>query len=131
MSARDEKIGDMEVPSVVKEAADKAVPGAKWESADVTYQLEGKDGKGRTVTIELESDGDVVEIETEISEREVPSAVMKALKAKYPKFSIATILELKHEGKVSGYQFEGKRPSGKEEVTILVSADGKSVDLSD
>ena len=131
MSANLDTIGETEVPSVVKEAADKAIPGAKWESADVSYQLEGKDSKGRTVTVELESDGDIVEIETEISEKEVPSAVMKAIKAKYPKFVIETILEIRHDSKASGYQFEGKRPKDKEDVTILVSADGKNVDLSE
>jgi len=121
------------VPAAVKKAAEKAVPGGKWESAssETIYELEGKDGKGRAVVVEVTDDGEVNEVSTELPVKEVPEVVLSALKAKMPRFKIETVFESKQDGKVAGYSFEGKRPKDKEEIGVFVSPDGKTIEIDD
>lgn len=126
------------LPPKVRAAADKAVPGAKWTGAskdedggEVTYSLEGTDSKGRDVTVEVSAAGEVEEVMTEIPLAEVPATVMAALKAKMPKFEIAGAVAMSQGGAVDGYEFDGKRPKDKEEITVYVSADGKTIEIED
>ena len=121
------------VPAAVKKAAEKAVPGGKWESAfsETIYELEGTDGKGRAVVVEVSDDGEVNEVNTELPIKEVPETVMTALKSKMPRFKIETVFESKQGGKIAGYSFEGKRPRDKEEIGVFVSPDGKTIEIDD
>lgn len=137
--AADEKPIELsKVPAKVMMAANKAVPKAKWmeattseEDGKVYYNLDGTDAKGRAVTVEVTAEGKVTEVVTEITEKEVPMVVMKALRAKLPKFAIAAVFEVRQEGKVVGYDFEGKRPKDKEEITVSITADGKKVEIDE
>ena len=121
------------VPAEVKKAADKAVPGGKWESAssETIYELEGKDAKGRAVVVEVTDEGEVEDVSTELAIKDVPEVVVSALKAKMPRFKIETVYESKQDGKVSGYSFEGKRPKDKEEIGVFVSPDGKTIEIDE
>lgn len=127
-----------DVPAKVRKAADAAVPGARWsdasreeEDGEVLYELEGKDARKRPVTIEITAAGTVTEIETEIPLQEVPELVKSALRAKMPRFKVASAYEVREEGKVSGYSFDGKRPRDKEEISVYVSKDGKEIEKDD
>jgi hypothetical protein len=126
------------VPAKVRRAADKAVPGASWSSAykdeedgEVIYELEGKDRQKRSVTVEVSAQGEVNEVETEIPFKEVRENVQAALRKKMPRFKVSTAFEVREDGKVVGYNFEGKRPRDKEEIVVFVSADGKEVEIDD
>jgi len=121
------------VPANVRKAAEKEVPGGKFESASsqIIYELEGKDAKGRAVTVEVDDEGEVGEVSTELPVKDVPEAVLSALKAKMPKFKIETVFESKQDGKVAGYSFEGKRPRDKDEIGVFVSPDGKTIEVED
>ena len=121
------------VPAKVRKAAEKEIPGGKFESAStqIVYELEGKDAKGRAVTVEVDEEGEVGEVNTELAVKDVPEAVMSALKAKMPKFKIESVFESKQEGKVQGYSFEGKRPRDKEEIGVFVSPDGKTIEIDE
>lgn len=130
---RGDDLAMTKVPSAVKKAAEKAVPGGKWESAfsETIFELEGTDGKGRAVVVEVTDDGEVNEVSTELPIKEVPETVLSALKAKMPRFKIETVFESKQSGKVTGYSFEGKRPRDKEEIGVFVSPDGKTIEFDD
>ena len=93
--ARSDELDLSKVPDVVKKAAEKASPGSRWESAssETTYELEGKDAKGRNVIVEVSEDGDVEDVSTELAIKDVPAVVTSALKAKMPRFKIETVFE--------------------------------------
>lgn len=126
------------VPPKVRSAADKEVPGAKWttaskdeEEGEVFYELEGTDSKGRDVTVDVTAAGEVEEVSTDIPFKEVPAAVMAALKAKMPRFDATGVTEKNLGGDVEGYEFEGMRPKDKEEIYVYVSTDGKTIEIED
>jgi len=132
----DDEIDLAKVPAKVRKAADKAVPKAVWTSAsmskedgEVTYELEGTDASKRFVSVEVSSDGEVSEVQTEIPQKEVPAVVAAKLKSRFPRFVTSTVYEVREDGKVIRYDFEGKRPKDKEDIGIYISADGKDVEL--
>lgn len=133
-----QKIDLAKLPAKVRKAADAAVPGAKWEEAHkdteegvVIYELDGTNARGRDVTVMVTAEGKVTEVETELPLTEVPQLVRDALKAKMPRFKITAAFEIREEGKVTSYDFEGKRPKDKEEITVSVSVDGKTIEIED
>ena len=133
IGAKGDDITLSKVPAAVKKAADASVPGAKWESAfsQVVYELEGVNAKGRAVVVEVTDEGEVNDVSTELPIKEIPEAVVSALKAKKPKFKATTAFESKQNGKVVGYSIEGKRPRDKEDIGVFVSPDGKTVEVDE
>jgi hypothetical protein len=136
--ATDDKIELAKVPARVKEAAGKAMPHARWKVASkslqegkVTYELEGEDAAKRYVWAEVTDDAKVNEVGTEIPAAKAPTVVTTALKKKFPRFRVTATYEARHEGKVIRYDFEGKRPRDKEEITVSVSPDGKEVEIEE
>ena len=93
--------------------------------------MEGKDAKGRYVHVTVSTDGTVDEVSTEIEYKDAPKVVKDALKAKFPKFKVETSYEIRKDEKIERFDFEGKRPKDKEEITISVSPDGKSVEIDE
>jgi uncharacterized membrane protein YkoI len=66
----EEKVSLDAVPTAVKQAADKAVPGAKWKWAEqekegdkTFYELKGRDPRGKQVKLEISADGKQVKAE--------------------------------------------------------------------
>jgi hypothetical protein len=138
IGADGEKLDLAKVPAKVKEAAAKAVPKTKWtgasksvEDGTLTYELQGEDAGEHYVSVELTADGKVNEIDLEIAIAKVPSVVTTALKKKLPRFQVATAYEARQEGKVIRYDFEGKRPRDKKEITVSVSANGKEIEIDE
>ncbi|MEO6807630.1 MAG: PepSY domain-containing protein [Isosphaeraceae bacterium] len=131
----DDLIDLAQVPAVVTQAAAKAVPGARWTSAEkddedgkVVYELSGANAKGQVVDVSVTAEGTVLEVETEIALADVPAVVTAALKAKHPKFKPESVESVAKNGKVVAYEFDGDGPNG-EDVEISVSADGKTVNI--
>ena len=136
--ATDDKVDLAKVPAKIKEAASKAMPHARWtgasrsvEDGKVTFELEGEDAAKRYVWVELTAEAKVNEMGTEIASGKVPHVVSAALKKKFPRFQVATSYEARQDGKVIRYDFEGKRPRDKEEITVSVSPDGKEVEIEE
>ncbi len=95
------------VPAKVREAAEVIVPGAKWTAADsskedgqVVYELEGTDGKGRKVYVEVSADGTVTEVQTKIALTDPPIAVWEAVAKSQPTFEAATAYEVRSGDKL-------------------------------
>lgn len=140
MAAEDseEEVPLAKVPEVVRKAADKAVEGAKWEAAykvqedgETFFELAGKDSKSREVIVTVTPQGEVDEVVTEIALKDIPEVVTAAVKEKYPRFKVKLAFEITDEGKVTGYDLEGRRPKDKNDIGIHVSADGKTVEIDE
>lgn len=138
-NARGEDIALANLPEIVRKAADKAIPNAKWDKAvkdtdgkDTWYDIKGSDVKGRYVCVTVEPNGDIDEIETEIKSQNAPKSVMAALKGRLPNFKISAVYEIRNdEDKVTRYDFEGKRPKDKEDVTISFTVGGKFIKIDE
>jgi hypothetical protein len=138
MEDEEEEIEVAKVPAKVRQAAAKAVKGAKWEAAfrlkikeGELFELEGVDAKGRGVVVTVSPDGVVDEIETEIRPKDLPDAVAKAVREKVPAFKAHVATEISENGKVTGYEIEGRRAKEKRDILITVSPDGKTVETDE
>ena len=129
-----------QLPDVVRKAADKAVPKAKWESAsketednkEFWYEIEGTDTKGRYIHISVYADGKIDELSTEIQPKDVPKVVSTALTTKFPRFKASAIYEVRNaQIKLDRFDFTGQRPKDKMEIVISVSPDGKKVEVDE
>src|SRR4029077_21120441 len=79
-----------QVPKAIKDATDGKFPGAKWRGAS----KETEDGqtvyemsithKEHKMDVTFKPDGTLVLVETEVSQAELPAAVLQAVKGKYP-----------------------------------------------
>src|SRR5262249_44232300 len=108
----------------------------KWAEATretdegvTTYYVVGKNARGREVEVSVTPEGQLIEVATEVTMAEVPKAVLSGLKTKLPKFKAEYAAEVRRDGKVVEYSFEGTQ--GKEEIEVTVSADGKTVEIED
>lgn len=98
--------------------------------ADLTYEIGGVDEKERQIILEVFADGEISEMERELTSTDVPQAVLAALRGKLPTFETSRVFELSEDGEVVGYLFEGKRPKEKkaQEIDVFVSANGADVE---
>ena len=130
-----EKIAPDKLPKKIKDAIQGRFPGAEVTSAEkekekgeIVFDIELKH-EGRKYEMDIKEDGTIAEIEKEIASKDVPEAITKAVKGKYPK---ATIKEVMEVNKVKGNEekpehYEITIENGKKTQEIIVSLDGKSV----
>jgi hypothetical protein len=130
------------LPREVREALDRAAQvypqplnGCRWSEVSPLnrtnhplYQVQGTNGRGNKVEIEVTSAGRILEVEEHgIPLGEVPSAVLEALKAKMPQFQptrVEAIYQVEKAEPVS-YGFEAEVGVDKK-IEVYISADGKS-----
>jgi len=125
--AQEAEIPLNELPKAVADAAKAKFPGATWREA----ARETEDGKtlfeiamthsGHKMDVSFEANGTLVLVETEVPEAELPAAVAKAVKGKYPGAKIDLAESVK------------KGPEVKKDVDYyemhLTTADKKSVEV--
>jgi len=126
------------VPPKIREAANHVVKGAKWTVAHRTsshFELEGKDSRDHDVSVEITIDGKVTGVDRKIDVKDVPSNVMKAVTAKFPKFEATRVHEVytgtdirELEKADLTYELDGTGAKG-HEVTVTLTAEGKVVDI--
>jgi hypothetical protein len=137
--ADDKKAGKIpvdKIPKAVMDTIKARLPGAEITSAEreledgkVVYDIELKQ-KGRKFEMDILEDGTLIEIEKEIALKDVPEAVTKTVKAKYPKASIKEVMEV---NKVKGQQETPDHyevvieTADKKTQEVIVSLDGKSI----
>ena len=137
--ARGEDIALANLPEIIRNAADKAIPKAKWnkvvkdtDGKNTWYEVSGMDAKGRKICITVEPNGDIEEIETEIKSQNTPKSVMTALRGRLPNFKITAVYEIRNDqDKIIRYDIDGKRSRDKEDVTISFTVDGKFIKLDE
>lgn len=153
----EEKIPLNKLPPAIRAAANKAAPKVQWvqvtkqtDDGEVTYELAGVTDKKRLVTVEVDVDAEIVEVNRELDANDVPKPVLTAFRGKFPRAQIDAVFEVLQDDEIVGYEFnctrprkpakgkggrgkgKGKGKRGKpmdEEVTVIVSPDGKSVEI--
>ncbi len=137
-SLADEKAGKIapdKLPQKIKDSIKDRFPGAEVTSAEkenekgkVMYDIELKH-EGRKYEMDIKEDGTIVEIEKEIAAKDVPDAITKAVKKKFPTSTIKEVMEVNavtgKEEKPIHYEVAIETDGKKKEV--IVSLDGKMV----
>ena len=84
------------MPAAIEAAFTKAYPKAVVKNVSretvagkTIYEVESVDG-GRARNLDYNADGSVITYEEELTEAEVPAAVMAAIRARYPKATVTT-----------------------------------------
>src|SRR5262249_39130788 len=97
---KEEKITVDKLPKKILDAVKSWFPEPEFTSltkettdGKVVYDLEFK-YKGKKYEMDIKEDGTVLEIEKEVAPKDVPEAVSKALKAKYPKATVKEVMEV-------------------------------------
>jgi hypothetical protein len=90
------------------------------EGGKVVYDVELKH-KGRNYEMDIEENGTIIEIEKEISLKDLPKAAVKTLQAKYPNATIKEIMEVN--------KVKGKKEIPDHYEVLLVTADMKKLEI--
>lgn len=135
-SADEVSLAPGKVPAVVRQAADRAMPGVRWtdatretEGRTVTYELEGTNREDDDVSVLIDAAGRVIETCIEVDLSEVPRVVKNALRAAMPGIKVREVMSVSQAGTITGYDFDS-RHNGKD-IVVFVSLDGKTVELDD
>jgi Putative beta-lactamase-inhibitor-like, PepSY-like len=122
--ADDEKIALDKLPGAVLKSIQAKFPGAKLEEAakevedgKTTYEVEFTFKEGE-YTVSVKPDGTIEEIEREVAIKDLPAAVLAALKAKYPKATLDEAEEVTAGTKVT-YEVLVKRKGKKDRQVTL------------
>jgi hypothetical protein len=119
-----------DVPEVVKDAAGKAAPKAKWDLVvkfSEGYKLFGKDARDRHAQVRVTTAGKVLDVSLAVPLGEVPEPVSAALKKEIPEFKPSAARTVGPDSmRVLYYQFSGKTADGKNKE-VHVTPDGKKV----
>jgi hypothetical protein len=128
--ADEERVELKDLPAVVRQAADKTVPEARWTEATketkdgkTTYELNGADAKGRETHVTLTSDGQVEVVETVLSVTDLPKLVVDVLKT-LPRVKWTEATEKVEDG-MTTYEVSGTDLKD-HESNASVTADGQS-----
>jgi uncharacterized membrane protein YkoI len=127
-AADEEKVPLDKLPKAVVDAVKARFPDAKLvgaeketENGKTVFEVAIKN-KDQNIEVTLTPEGEIVEIEKEISAKDLPEKVTKALQAKYPKATYKTIEEVikvdKKKEKLAYYE------------VLLVTADKKKFEVS-
>lgn len=112
------------IPAEVKLAFEKEFPGkhAKWETEDggyeASFELEGKDASAL-----YNSSGHRMELETEVSMKQIPAAAVAYVEKNYAGSKISETAKIVNDKNVVTYEIEVKKDGKKQDV--LFDADGK------
>ncbi len=136
--AKDEDAVTMkDVPVEAKAAAQAAGNGVVFEEVDIdldngtaTYELAGKGPDGKTIEVDVMSDGTIEEVEQEISMDAVPDAVKKLLAKYMPNFKATKAEKSTRTNFEVFYEFDGTDAAGAE-LDIEVRSDGKVILIAD
>jgi hypothetical protein len=146
---KEEEIDLPKLPKEILESAKEMFPKADWKKAtkqtddgETYYELAGVLPGKLLVVVEIDPEGEVFHIQTEINKKDVPKVVMDAFRKKYPGAEIEAVFQMEEEDgedgfDITGYEFMGSRvkktpgkgkKKGKEEkveFSVFVTPDGK------
>ncbi len=129
--ADEKKIEISALPKAVVKAAKKAFPEAQivgaakeTEDGETIYEVEMKlDGK--SIDLAIDDEGEIEEIEKEIEVEDLPRAVIKAARKKFPEGKIAKVEEVSDEDDHVVYELAIETKKGGKTIEVIMSPNGK------
>ncbi|MBI4750048.1 MAG: PepSY-like domain-containing protein [Acidobacteria bacterium] len=129
------KIGRGDIPLPIKEAFNRAWPKAKIKECEVettanrvVYYLDAeRDDREIEAVYQLEIT--LLEEQEDIDLKEVPAAVLEAVKAAYPTGHIEEVEKITRQGTLFGYEVELK--DGKQNLELRLDPAGKILERKD
>ena len=137
--ADEDKIPLKDVPKAVMDAVKAKFPGAEMKEASketedgkTTFEV-ALTSKGKNIDVALTPEGKITEVETEMAAKDLPAAVSKTLKDKYPKGTIKKAEEiLAYEGGKETKSFEVLVGMAEEKtVEVKLSPEGKILKMEE
>jgi uncharacterized membrane protein YkoI len=126
----EKKIEVSELPKVVVKAAKKAFPDAQivgaakeTEDGETIYEVMMK-LEGKSIDLAIDDEGEIEEIEREIEVEDLPRAVIKAARKKFPEGKIAKVEEVSDEDDKVVYELAIEMKGGKT-IEVVLSPNGK------
>jgi uncharacterized membrane protein YkoI len=134
--ADEKKIEISELPKAVVKAAKKAFPEAQivgaakeTEDGETVYEVMMKLG-GKSIDLAIDDEGEIEEVEKEIEVEDLPRAVIKTARKKFPEGKIAKVEEVSDEDDHVVYELAIETKGGKT-VEVVMSPNGKILDPED
>jgi uncharacterized membrane protein YkoI len=135
-AGQEQRISPDQVPQKVMDALKARFPGAEITSVEkeneggkVVYDFEFK-VKGHKYESDIDENGTMLEFEKEIPVKDLPAAVTRALKAKYPGATFKEAMEVNRvtgkDAKLDHYEVTIRANGKSKEVTV--SLDGKKIE---
>jgi hypothetical protein len=128
--AQEKKITKKHVPQAVLNAFQKAYPDAKVEgystekeNGKTYYEVESMKGE-YTLDVSYLSDGTTAEVEEGVAPNDLPSPVIHAVKAKYPK---GKILRAEKRTADNAVTYEMRIRTGKTHIGLQIDPSGKII----
>lgn len=126
----DDEIAINELPLAVKQAAQKTLPDAELKEAEIErengnvfYEVEAERGETK-YSMKFDSTGKLVEMEKEISPKELPAKVRETIKKKYSKSRVIETQEVT-VGNTTNYEVE--LLAGKYRIEVVLDKKGKVI----
>ena len=131
LPAQSKTIDMAAVPANVREKALETAPGVEFYKVSIErengvdiYEFEARDYRGRHVEVDVTEDGKLEEIEMELTEEELPSAVSSAISDQYNGFRYSYVeVSVRPDGRHI-YEVEGFTGSG-QKVDLEISEGGR------
>lgn len=121
--AEAQKVKSKDVPAEVKNSLQKsyAVTDADWDKEDGSFEANFEQ-KGKEMSVLIDANGNILEVETEITEKDLPSGVLTLLASNYKDFEIEEIVRIEANSEVT-YEVEVEKKS--QTFDVLFDANGK------
>ena len=133
VAADEKKVPLGEVPKKVLDAVKLKFPRAELKEAvkdveddETTFEISLLNA-GRHITVSLDDEGEIEEIETEIAVSDLPKPVTAAIAGKYPKATLKKaeeVVEIEDDKEEKAYEVDVVTAAGKA-VEVKVDASGK------
>ena len=119
-----QKLKENEVPQIVKTAFAKAYPTAKavkWDKEDGSYEATFDQNK-KDMSVVLDAQGVIKEVETTILKSDLPKAVQSTLAKDYAGYKIEEAATIMSNGVVT---FEAEVEKGEKSFDLIFDKEGK------
>lgn len=122
------------IPEDVMSTVKKEVPGftaksatSEVENGQKVYEIQGS-ANGKQVEVDVLEDGTLDEVETEVTMKELPQAVSKAIMAKMSAFKASKIEQSRRP---DGTYYEVEGSEGGKQYDIEIMADGTGMEVEE
>ncbi|QOI96506.1 MAG: PepSY-like domain-containing protein [Flammeovirgaceae bacterium] len=121
--AHAQKLDSKDVPAGAKNNLAKKYSGknANWEKEDDKYEASFKQ-KGEEVSVLFDAAGNILETETEINKKDLPSAILATLKKDYSEYEIEEAAKIDANGAIT---YEVEVEIGEQTFDLIFDVEGK------